>query len=304
MSETRNALVMKKILVPCDFSHTARQAFAVALQIARRTSADLFVMKAIDFPFSYEVAYSASYNYHNPNLVNELRAAAETAFEDLKKEHGNYKQLHFSTKQGPVVSVVQSFIEAEGIDLVVMGTNGATGMREYLVGSNTEKIVRFSTVPVIAVREAVKLSSLRDILVPTDAQDVYPAFISALKSLQALLGARLHLLFVSTGYRLTHGPELMKKLKDYAKRADLENYTTNLLQAETTEDGIADFAREMGTDMIAMATHGRQGLAHLFTGSTAEDIVNHVNYPVWTFSLRNQPKLQSDQQPMLKDNNN
>lgn len=284
---------MKRILVPCDFSHTARQAFGFALQIARRTNAELFVLKAMDFPFAYEGVYSAHFIYHNPDLLSELKQVAENAFEELKKEYGSYERLHFATMQGPVVQVIQSFIQNEEIDLVVMGTNGATGMREYLVGSNTEKVVRFSSVPVIAVRQAVTLGSIKHIVVPTDAGDIYPAFISALTDLQQLFNATLHLLLVSNEYRIMEGTELLKKLADYAYRAGLDNCTINLQQDETKEGGIVDFARATGGDMIAMATHGRQGLAHLFAGSLAEDVVNHVNCPVWTFSVRDQARQRS-----------
>jgi nucleotide-binding universal stress UspA family protein len=281
---------MKKILVPCDFSFTSSQAYTVALQISKRTGAEVYVLKAIDLPFSYESSYAAGHYSFDKSLLKTLEADAFKSFEDLKKTSGSVEKLHFSALQGPVTDIIRTYIDNEGIDLVVMGTNGATGLKEYLVGSNTEKIVRFSPVPVIAVRQAFELSSVTDIAVPTDAGIVYPGFISGLKELQALLMAKLHLLLVSTDHKLLNSNEMMRRLKDFAGRAGLENYTLNLQREDRKELGIIEFAKEINADMIAMATHGRTGLSHLFTGSLAEDIVNHVNCPVWTCSTRNEPE--------------
>ncbi|HZY79628.1 MAG TPA: universal stress protein, partial [Cyclobacteriaceae bacterium] len=255
---------MKKILVPSDFSFTSTQAYLVALQLARRTNAEVHVLKAIDLPFSYESSYAAGHYSADKGLLRVLEDDARKSFEELKKKSGSIDNLHFSTLQGAVTDVIRTYIENEEIDLVVMGTNGATGFREYLVGSNTEKIVRFSPVPVLAIRQAVELSTITDIVVPTDADIVHPGFISALRELQSLLVAELHLLLVSTDHRLLNSNQLMKKLDDFAVRAGLQNYTLNLQREDGKKQGIIEFTREINADMIAMATHGRQGLTHLF----------------------------------------
>lgn len=278
---------MKKILVPCDFSFTSTQAYSVALQFARRSNAEVHVVKAIDLPFSYESSYAAGHYAYDKTLLKTLEDDAHQSFENLKKKSGSVDRLQFSALQGPVTNVIRTYIENENIDFVVMGTNGATGFKEYFVGSDTEKIVRFSPVPVLAVRQAFDLSSITDIAVPTDARLVHPGFIRALQDLQSLFAAELHLLFVSTEYKLFNSNQLMKQLDDFAVRAQLKNYTLNLQREDGKEQGIVEFAKEINAGMIAMATHGRQGLNHLFAGSLAEDIVNHVNCPVWTYSIRN-----------------
>lgn len=278
---------MKEILVPCDFSFTARQAYGFALQVAERTGAEVHVVKVIDFPFSYESAYAAGQHFRDEELVKQLQEDAAKSFQDLHKQYGKNNKVHFSAIQGSVTNVILTFIDNEGIDLVIMGTNGATGMKEYFVGSNTEKIVRFSPVPVIAVRQDTNLSSITDIVVPTDTKAINSVFIAELKKLQALSFATLHLLLVSTDHYLFESNKLREQLDNFAQLAKLENYTLNLQCEDGKEKAIVEFAKEINADMIAMATHGRRGLSHLFIGSLAEDIVNHVNCPVWTYSIRN-----------------
>jgi nucleotide-binding universal stress UspA family protein len=282
----------KRILVPCDFSFTSKQAFSFALQVAQRIDAEIHVLKAIDFPFSYESAYASGHYFHEAELLKTLQDDARQSFDAMTKEVGRSGAIHFSALQGPVTNIIQTYIENEKIDMVIMGTNGATGIKEYFVGSNTEKVVRFSPVPVIAVRHAVNLSSLTDIVVPTDAEEVYPSFVKELKLLQAMSFATLHFLLVSTDYPLLNSNQMMNKLDAYTKKCGFENFTINLQREDGKEKGIVEFAKEINADMIAMATHGRRGIGHLFAGSLAEDIVNHVNCPVWTYSIRSEQAIE------------
>jgi hypothetical protein len=73
------------------------------------------------------------------------------------------------------------------------------------------------------------------------------------------------------------------RLKDFAKRFMLKDYTLNVYNDVDQENGINNFTREVKGDLIALATHGRRGISHLVSGSIAEDIVNHVDCPIWTF---------------------
>jgi nucleotide-binding universal stress UspA family protein len=65
-----------------------------------------------------------------------------------------------------------------------------------------------------------------------------------------------------------------------------KNFKIHVYNDIDEQEGTLNFANEVGADMIAMGTHGRRGLAHLFTGSIAEDVVNHVQCPMWTYKTR------------------
>jgi nucleotide-binding universal stress UspA family protein len=107
-----------------------------------------------------------------------------------------------------------------------------------------------------------------------------------IKELQNLFGAWLHLLFVNTPSHLKKTSERVAEVNDFARAYNLDNYTTNLRDDNHENDAIVAFAKEIKADMIAMGTHGRRGLSHLFTGSIAEDVVNHASCPIWTFPIR------------------
>lgn len=75
-------------------------------------------------------------------------------------------------------------------------------------------------------------------------------------------------------------------MQDFAKKLQLKNYTINIFNDLSEEEGIVYFADSINADLIAMATHGRTGFAHVMAGSIAEDVVSHSKRPVLTFVIK------------------
>jgi nucleotide-binding universal stress UspA family protein len=172
------------------------------------------------------------------------------------------------------------------MDLVVMGTQGASGLEEILVGSNTEKVVRRAKCPVITVKSAVDAKNIKNIVFASDFRDDMNKLAEPLKNLQKLFNATLHIVSINTPNNFETDRYYKKAIKAFVEKYNIENYTITVYNDESEEDGIIYFAEDIDADMIAIATHGRLGLSHLLSGSLAEDIVNHSKRPVWTFSTR------------------
>lgn len=275
---------MKKILVPCDFSEPSQEAFKFAVDLAKQNDGSVTVLKVIDIP---TLAYGASidmpvYTY-SPNLIKELEEDAKDSFEKMNKKWGkSSNNIKFSAISGPTFAMIQDFMEEGNFDLVVMGTHGATGLAEFFVGSNTEKVVRFSKVPVIAIRKAVPISSIKNIVFATYLQYDQDDFVTQLKALQKFFGAKVHILYLNTPSSFISDNELEK----YANHYRFENYSVAIRNNRSEPDGIISYADEIKADMLAMATHGRKGLSHFIRGSITEDVVNHVQLPIWTYRIK------------------
>lgn len=275
---------MKNLLVPCDFSEESREAYQFALQLAAKAGGAVSVLKAIDLPVMYESALGAAPYYFDPTLIKELKDDAHTQFEKMKSKYATSVPINFVVQEGPVTPTIRQFIKDLSIDQVVMGTRGASGIAEYLIGSNTEKVVRFSPVPVFCIRKAPDLKTIRNIVFPTTLELNQEGLLSEIKKLQQFFQAKLHLLIINTPYNLQRTADETKKMEVFAKHYQLENYTLNTRDDFREPNGIVEFAFEIKADLIAMGTHGRRGLAHLFAGSITEEVVNHVDCPIWTFS--------------------
>lgn len=277
---------MKRILVPCDFSEPAREAYHFAMSIAAQSHADVFVLKVVDLPFLYETSFEGTPYAFDLSILKDIEEAANYDFEKLKSKHPRKERLTFSTFQGSVTATIRQFITNQKIDLVVMGTHGSGGLKEYFIGSNTEKIVRFSQVPVLAIRKSFALSEIKNIVFPTTLELDQTDLVTRIKELQSFFSATLHLLRVNIPGTMKRTTDEMQLMEEYAKHYKLKDYTLNIRNDFETSDGIIHFAHEIKANMIAMGTHGRRGLAHLFLGSLTEDVVNHLDCPIWTFSLK------------------
>jgi len=277
---------MKKILVPCDFSVAARQAYKFAIELASTSKGEIFVVHAMAFPVVYESTFGIQPYTLDVFEMKKLEDNAKETFERMKKAHPapSNVPVTFFPVQDYLLHSIRAFTEEKKIDLIVMGTHGSSGLEEFFIGSNTEKVVRFSAVPVIALRKAPFFSSIKNIVLPNTLELNQTDLIAHVQSLQKFFDATLHILLVNTPIRFKTDQEAKEAIHEFAKHYKLKNYTANFRNDAHEQNGIINFVHEIKADMLAMATHGRKGLAHLFVGSLTEAVVNHVDCPIWTYS--------------------
>lgn len=280
---------MKKILVPCDFSQKARDAFKAATEIAAKSKGEIIVLYVIYFPVVFDLYYSDAPLNYSADLINQMETDAKTGFEDMIKNAPAGVPVKLQIEMGNVLETIKQTIREKGIDLVVMGTSGTSGLVEILIGSVTEKVVRHSPVPVLCVPKAIAIASIKNILLPTTLALNESDFIKKVKALQEFSGATLHILYVNTPGHFKRDAEGKEALEEFIKNYELKNCKTYFKNYFTEGEGIIDFANREKMDLVAMATHARKGLAHLFNTNITEDVVNHISYPVWTYSLKEMP---------------
>ena len=274
---------MKKILVPCDFSEPAVQAFRFAAQMAAMNKGEIFLLNVVEVPVLHQSMLVPVQSYESA-FVKKLREKANKNFQKMNEKWGRDVKVSLLVQQGPVLSTLTKFITRKRIDLVVMGTHGSSGIRERTIGSNTEKMVRASTVPVIAVKKAPDISTLHDIVFPTDLEPGKKKVYTALKVLQKFFRARLHLLYVNTPAHFTADQQIEERLNQFAKQNQFRNYSLDIYSDVDEKNGVIHFSSRFKSKIVAMSTHGRKGLMHWLNGSVAEDVVNHIDCPIWTLA--------------------
>ncbi len=276
---------MKKILVPTDFSKQADYALAAAADIARKNGAEVILLHVVEGFTSGSFATMGGV----PDDLNEevfMAKMLEKGKAALEKHAANdqYSGANITTKVqvGNAFTHISKDILENDADLVVMGSQGTSGYEEAFIGSNTEKVVRHASCPVITIKNPVDFSQINDIAFAADFLDKETNVIKNLKVLQEALGAKLHLVKVDTPRNFESSRSINKRIQGFVRDHQLENYTISIYNEYAEEDGIIYFAEDIDADMIAMATHGRTGLLHLLSGSIAEDVANHAQRPVWT----------------------
>jgi len=277
---------MKKILVPCDFSEQAVNAFRFAIDVAEQSNGEVHMINVVEIPVVHDSVLMPVMTYEEV-LFKELRDKAEKQFKKLKDKYSANKKVVSHVIFGPVYNMLLDYIDENSIDLVIMGTKGASGVREILIGSNAEKIVRKSPVPVIAIKKYIKSATIKNIVFPNSLDtEKQENLVTRVKALQHFFKAVVHIVWINTPSNFTRDTITFKRLNAFAKRFMIKDFTLNVFNDPYEEAGVVNFAKDINADMIAMGTHGRRGIAHFMSGSVAEDVVNHVECPIWTFSLK------------------
>jgi nucleotide-binding universal stress UspA family protein len=277
---------MDKILIPCDFSEQAINAFKLASDLAHASNAEVHLLHVIELPIMHEDILTPMPSF-DETLLKELNDRAESKFLELRKDFAK-ENLLITTKIefGPIVPAILDYQSDNNVTLIVMGTKGVSGLEEVFIGSTAEKVVRNALCPVIAVKRAVEMSDLKHIVFPNSLEEGQEDLVMHVKALQDALGATVHMVWIDTSNDVGGHPVVKEQLEAFAKRMMLTNYTINIFKASNNETGIIKFTHWINANMIAMGTHARKGISHLLRGSVTEDVVNHVDCPIWTYVIK------------------
>jgi len=275
---------MKKILVPTDFSDCADNGANAAIAIAKKTGADIRFVHLMAIPVDWiNLEDNCSKMYPEvTKKVNNANHKLDKLVENAEKGGVSaVKELCYNESYDYIINSVKT----QAIDLIVMGSHGARGFRELLAGSNTQKIVRLSPVPVLIVKRDTQNFNVKNIVFASDFSEEVMEEFKQVVDFTKRIGAKLHLLFVNTPLNFTDSFEIKIKMGAYALHAPDRVESTNVYNCNTLDEGLIEFSKEHGGDMLAMITHGRKGISRLFNRSITESVVNHYDMPVLSLHL-------------------
>jgi nucleotide-binding universal stress UspA family protein len=273
---------MKRILVPTDFSEQAENALKVALTLADKHKSEIYVLHSMEMPLHLS---SASDSGSLPESLFFIKLA-EKRFNDLRKSD-YLKGIEYNEAIGhnEIYEDIEEACEKNKIDLIVMGSNGASGFKEMFVGSNTEKVVRTSKIPVLVIKNNHPEFNIEDFVFATDFSEEGRSALDKAQKFAKMVGAKMHLLFVNTPAGFKTSVQAQEIMENFVRGMGVENYSLNIYNDTSVEKGILNFAKHINAKLIGMGTHGRKGISHFFNGSISEDMVNHANMPVVTFKI-------------------
>ena len=277
---------MKKIIVPVDFSIYSEYALKAAALMSKKTEVTIYALHMLDMQ---EVNLSQSEEFSKEKAVFFLKLAEKKFKKFLKKDFLEDVKVVPVIKHYKVFSEVNTIAKEISADLIIMGSHGASGLKEFFMGSNAEKVIRYAELPVLIIKNELTDIDFSDVVLATDfSEESIYAFQKMLDSL-AFLDARKHLLFVNLpNEKFKTTPEMDALANNFLM--NLEGNTDRLINvnfvcAKSIEDGILHFSNLVGADLIALITHGRKGLSHIFSGSISEDISNHSTLPIMTLKM-------------------
>ncbi len=273
---------MKSIIVPIDFSEQSEIALKVAANLAKKNKSELYVLHMLELS---PAIMSGTEYIPQEHVVHLIKLTEKRFGEFLDKPYLKEVNVTPIIKHYKVFSEVNDLAEKHGVDLIVMGSHGVDGLQEIFIGSNTERVVRNSDIPVLVVKGEVEDFKAEKFVF---ACDFKAESIEAAKKAVAfakLLGAELKMVYINTpADAFLSTADTYDKISKFLAEAHLE-LEVDIYNDYTVEKGVLNYAESSTADLIGIPTHGRHGLSHFFMGSIGEDIANHSKIPVVTFKI-------------------
>ncbi|RMF59560.1 MAG: universal stress protein [Calditrichaeota bacterium] len=289
-----------KILVPTDFSRDANRALYYAEFLSAPYESEIILLHVISL-FEHD-PNNPEHTFPNAEEVYQtLEAAAASQLERLHHDHRHLRLRKETVRGISPAEEILNFAAREGVDLIVMGTHGRSGLSHFLLGSVAEKVIRHMQCPVITIRythgNGSLPSRLKRVVVPLDFSAYSRQALNHAVALAQQHGAALALLHVieervHPAYYVTGDVSLFKLLPDLRERSidamkefvEKEipsgvEHTFHVREGKAHQE-IVNFAEEQDADLIAIATHGLSGLDYLLLGSTTEKVVRKAKTPV------------------------
>lgn len=272
---------IKRILIPTDFSKTSLLAVEHAAFMARLCKADIYLLHAIEISES-------TYHIYNPAVMFiDMMAVEKIAvkqLEDLAKKLKKEYSITVKTlcSLGRTHTEVSEAVKKNDIDLVVMGTHGASGFDEFFIGSNAHKIVTKCPCPVITVQAHTKRLGFTKIILPVDDSFNSRQKVDYTIALAEKYAAKIFVLGLLNKNGETDSKKFkikMDSIEKVIKKAGLP-YEFKIVKDDNLAIAAMKYSKKIKADLIAVLNDRESDLTGMFLGAFAKQIVNHSRIPV------------------------
>ena len=271
---------MKKILFPTDFSKIANNAFIYALEMAKFLKAELIVLHVYDLPpVSYE-----GYPTYVADVYESIELSNFENFKDqvplLRKmaEENNLEAIQMShvLEQGDLISVMKRIVKDEKIDLIVMGTSGATGLKELFLGSNAGTVIEKIPILSLTVPNKAKFDEIKKIGFTTRFSRKDKIALKQVLEFANQINAKVKCLYVRT-FDSNIKQTVIDKWKLDFKKQPVEFF---IIPSEDVKGIIADFLIQKDIDVLAMLSYKHNFFQNLFGKSLIKTFAFESDVPI------------------------
>ena len=275
---------MYKILVPVDFSKKSEFAVKMSSQIGKKIKSEIHLLHLVELP-SGIVDMGAGSNFSIPASMMYLRKVKDKIIHLKNTFFDSDHIIKYSIKFENPFEGIRNYTQKNDINLIVMGSKGVSDFEEMIIGSNTEKVVRTSNIPVVVVKTDNDKFKFKKLVFASNFDDENKAAFVDFLAFAKKFNSQIHLLKINTISNFESSYTTHKKIKDFVKGFNLKRKTITIYNDASVVKGIINFAKEIDADVIALTTHGRSGLSSLFNGSIAKSVSKNVLRPVITFKI-------------------
>jgi len=277
---------IENILVPVDFSDTSEIALTEAIKLAGLFKATVFLLHVVEYlnefnGYFYSVVPELQTSIP---LLLEFEQTVEKRMQETKerilKKYG--VKVEVTVTSGQVHSEIISFSENKKIDLIVMGTHGVSGYKELFIGSNAQRVVTLSDVPVLTIQKEISETGFKNILIPIDNALHSREKVNMALLIAEVFGSTIHIIGLPDSEEELDVNKINIKLKSVEKIIgnDKLSYKTTIVHGKNLAKDALDYADKNNCDLIVINTGHESKLTGIFLGAFAQQLVNHSKIPV------------------------
>ena len=214
------------------------------------------------------------------NFVVKQKEIAERKLENLKVLYGNHINVHLVL--GKTTDAILDFSNSHGFDLIVMGTKGASGIKEILSGSEAQIIARRSKIPLLSLMCDRSDLQIQNVLLVHNFSNPKKEGMGLMHKLIKAFNTKVHFLQITSGKVESELGIVESDMKHFAELNGLVNYECHLINDKDVENGVVHYNQINNMDIICIGTHGKGSLFHQ---SATEKLINHLFKPIISFHL-------------------
>jgi nucleotide-binding universal stress UspA family protein len=272
---------MNKILVPTDFSEPSKVAVLYAARMAKKLNAEITLLSVVDVnPVSQTVMKMQRLE---EVIIEGAEDDANALIGEIKEKIDGEVVICYELITGfPVHEKIEKFVLENGIDMIIMGTHGTTGLKKVLIGSNAAAVIDNSSVPVIAVPNDAKFDAIQKIVYATDLVNVNEE-IKTIGLFASLFEASINVLHVRS-IEAINNVNVEEAIADLKKQAKYEKITFTIKVNNHVAEAVEEFALQEKADLLVMFTHKLDFYEKLFGRGITRELAFQGHVPLLTFN--------------------
>lgn len=275
---------MKTFLLPTDFSENALHAIRYALKLNKKINAEVVLFHSYVVPvYSTDIPLTVPQDAE----LREISEGAINALSDKLKSEFPEAKIKTDIQQGYPEDEIVSAAIRHNADMIIMGTQGASGIREALVGTISAAVMEDASCPVMAVPIECEFLPYSKIVFATNYAEGDFNYIEEVLEFARPFGANLTLLHISSG-EFERGWEFaaIETFKERIKEdSKYKNIQFKLLESRDVYSGMNVYLEEVGADLVAMTMRKRSFIQKLFRRSITQKMAYHTHIPLIAFRV-------------------
>lgn len=289
--------IIKKIMVPVDFSATGQKVLEQVAVMAKKNEAEVVLFISLEGPvgstgpdyFGVSITDPTKFEALMKNWANKNMEKLE----DKLKKAGVKKVSHKVDKGTPYKMIVKAAKDIKA-DIIVMGTHGVSGFREFAVGSNTARVVSEAPCPVLSIQKHSKKGGFTKILVPFRDKPHARESVDYAIDLAKTYGATMQILGISVDPDNAAKRKIQLEADQIRKISEKRGVktTVDVVKGRYVPENILDYATKKKSDLVVlMADLDKSGISEYIMGPVIQRVVNHSKLPILSIHPLNNPKL-------------